>query len=76
MARAGTLIGISYRLAVYQQTGSGSATTLRKQSVIEQQEARVQVVSKKLIRAAVPIPGPGIKSWRKHDPLSRVESKY
>jgi hypothetical protein len=29
-----------------------------------------------LIRDAVPIPGAGFKSWRKYDPLSRVESKY
>ena len=75
MARAGTFIGISYRLVVYQQTEADPPPLFGSNRLLSSKRLESSCFEE-LIRAAVPLPGPGIKSWRKYDPLSRVESKY
>jgi hypothetical protein len=75
MARAGTLIGINYRLAVYQQTEADPLSLFGNNRLLSSKRLESRLFEE-LIRDAVPIPGPGFKSWRKYDPLSRVESKY
>ena len=75
MARAGTLIGISYRLVVYQQTEadppalSGTDRLLGSKRLESRLFRRIDQGRSTNSRSC-------IKSWRKYDPLSRVESKY